>query len=71
MVSIFKDTIKSPLKEFEYTQSKIRSDKDELKKGGHVTLNFRDKILGFYWLSVVLLFTASQRVKGYFITIRI
>jgi hypothetical protein len=49
MVSIFKDTIKSPLKEFEYTQSKIRSDKDGLKKGGHVTLNFRDKKLGYYW----------------------
>jgi hypothetical protein len=49
MVSIFKDTIKSTLKEFEYTQSKIRSDKDVLKKGGHVTLNFRDKRLGYYW----------------------
>jgi hypothetical protein len=49
MVSIFKDTIKSPLKEFEYTQSKIRSAKDVLKKGGHVTLNFRYKRLGNNW----------------------
>ena len=43
MVSIFKDTLKSPLNEFEYTQSRIRSAKDVLKKGGHVTLNLRDK----------------------------
>jgi hypothetical protein len=46
MVSIFKDTLKSPLakaKKFEYTQSRIRSAKDVLKKGGYVTLNLRDK----------------------------
>jgi hypothetical protein len=43
MVSIFKSALKREVKQFEYTQSRIRGAKDIFNKGGHVTNTYRDQ----------------------------
>lgn len=43
LVSLFKTTLSSGVKEFEYTQSRLRSAKDVFKTGGHVTEVLRDQ----------------------------
>lgn len=43
LVTIFKNTLKAEVKEFEYTQSRIRSAKDIFNNGGQVTNIYKDQ----------------------------
>lgn len=43
LVTVLKQTLASKDKEFEYTQSSLRTAKDIYKKGGHVTQKIRDQ----------------------------
>lgn len=45
IVSFYKKALSSEDKEFEYTQSSLRSAKDVFKQGGHVTEKLRDQIV--------------------------
>jgi hypothetical protein len=42
LVTIFKDVLSTREKEFEYTQARTRSSKDVFKKGGHVTMQYKE-----------------------------
>jgi len=43
MVSIFKQTLSSKEKEFEFTSSSLRGAKDIFKLGGHSVMNYKDQ----------------------------
>jgi hypothetical protein len=48
LVTLFKDVLKSSEKYFEFTQKRLRSAKDILKKGGHVIPSFKDPKFRMY-----------------------
>jgi Ni/Co efflux regulator RcnB len=43
MIDVFTETFKSESKTIEYIQSRLRSASDIYKKGGHVTMVYRDQ----------------------------
>lgn len=49
LTSIFTETLSSESKEFEYTQSRLRSAKDIFKNGGHVTEILRDQVIRLHY----------------------
>ena len=49
LIELFLQTIKSEHKTIEYIQSRLRSATDIYKKGGHVTMNYRDQMFRMHF----------------------